>query len=77
MTAMNCAQATSSMLLDVHRDRIKVYQGRGAQDGHLHFHTAPELCQTKTKSVGIEIYKMGVLSASVSAFLDPVVDHGP
>ena len=22
----------------------KDHQGRGAQDGHLHFHTAPELC---------------------------------
>ena len=63
------------MLLDVHRDRIKVYQARGAQDGHLHFHTAPELCQTK--SVAIEIYKIGVLSVSVSASLNPVVEHGP
>ena len=32
----------SSVLRDVHRDR-KDYQGRGAQDGHLDFHTAPEL----------------------------------
>ena len=35
---------SSSMLLYVHRDLIKDYQGREAQDGHLHFHTAPELC---------------------------------
>ena len=25
----------------VHRNH-KVYQGRGAQDGHLYFHTAPD-----------------------------------
>ena len=30
------------MLLYVHRDR-KDYQGRGAQDGHLDFHTTAEL----------------------------------
>ena len=30
----------SSMLLYVHSDHIKDYQGRGAQDGHLDFHTA-------------------------------------
>ena len=29
-------------LLDVHRDR-RDYYGRGAQDVHLDFHTAPEL----------------------------------
>ena len=33
---------TCSMLLYVRRDH-KDYQGRGAQDGHLDFHTAPEL----------------------------------
>ena len=33
----------SSVLLYVHRDRTDC-SGRGAQDGHLHFHTAPELC---------------------------------
>ena len=32
------------MLIYVHRDHIKDYSGRGAQDGHLHLHTAPELC---------------------------------
>ena len=32
----------SSVLLYVHRDH-KDYQGRGAQDVHLDFHTAPEL----------------------------------
>ena len=32
------------MLLYVHRN-YKAYQGRGAQDGHLDFHTAPELCR--------------------------------
>ena len=32
----------SSLLLYVHRDD-KVYYGREAQDGHLDFHTAPEL----------------------------------
>ena len=31
------------MLLYVHRD-CKDYQGRGAQDGALNCHTAPELC---------------------------------
>ena len=34
--------SSSSLLLCVHRDH-KVYWGRGAQDGHLDFHTAPEL----------------------------------
>ena len=33
-----------SVSLYVHcRDRLKDYQGRKAQDGHLDFHTAPEL----------------------------------
>ena len=36
------------MLLHVHRDRRdykgREAQGRGAQDGHLDFHTAPEFC---------------------------------
>ena len=31
----------SSVLLYAHGDP-KDYQGRGAQDGHLDFHTAPE-----------------------------------
>ena len=32
------------VLLYVHRNRGKqAYLGRGAQDGHLDFHTAPEL----------------------------------
>ena len=31
-----------SVLLYVHRNRNSL--GRGAQDGHLDFHTAPELC---------------------------------
>ena len=31
-----------SMLLYVHRDH-KNYQGRGAKDSHLDFHTAPKL----------------------------------
>ena len=34
------------MLLYVHRDRTDFY-GRGAQDGHLDFHTVPELWGTK------------------------------
>ena len=33
---------TCSTLLHVHRDHKDCY-GRGAQDGHLDFHTAPEL----------------------------------
>ena len=33
---------SSPMLLYVHRDH-KDYYGRVAQDGHLDFHTAPEL----------------------------------
>ena len=33
---------SSTVLLYVHRDRTD-YQGRGAQDGHLDFHTAPEI----------------------------------
>ena len=33
----------------VHRDH-KDYWGRGAQDGHLDFHTAPELCMTGWKA---------------------------
>ena len=32
-----------AVLCYVHRDR-KDYSGRGAQDGHLDFHAAPELC---------------------------------
>ena len=47
-----------------------------AQDGRLAFHTAPELCQTETESVGTEIRNTGVLSASDSASLDPVVSGG-
>ena len=31
------------MLLYVHRDCMDYWE-MGAQDGHLHFHTAPELC---------------------------------
>ena len=53
----------SSLLLYVHRDRTN-YQGRGARDGHLDFHTAPELlssqwvssvqcCFTSTETVGL------------------------
>ena len=38
-------QCSSPVLLYVHRDH-KDYSGRGAQDGHLDFHTAPELCKT-------------------------------
>ena len=34
----------SSMFLYVHEDH-KYYVGRGAQDGHPDFHTAPELCR--------------------------------
>ena len=34
--------SSSSVSLYVRRDH-KDYQGQGAQDGHLHFHTAPEL----------------------------------
>ena len=51
-----------SRLLYVHRNP-KDYQGRGAQDGHLDFHTAPsELCEggwlvecrfTSTETVGL------------------------
>ena len=33
----------SFVVLYVHRNH-KAYQGRGTQDGHLDFHTAPELC---------------------------------
>ena len=33
---------SSSMFLYVHRDH-QDYQGRGAQEGHLDFHAAPEL----------------------------------
>ena len=35
-------RSSNSLLLYVHRDRTD-YQGRGAQDGHLDFHTAREL----------------------------------
>ena len=34
---------TDSVLLYVHINH-EAYQGRGAQDGHLDFHTAPEIC---------------------------------
>ena len=49
------------MLLYVHTDH-KDYLGQGAQDGHLDFHTAPELCRggwlvecyfTSTETVGL------------------------
>ena len=43
VTNVLIASFLRSMLLYVHIDR-KVYWGRGAQDGHLDFHTAPELC---------------------------------
>ena len=36
------------MLLEVHRDRT-VCWGRGAQDGHLDFHTVPELREGGTE----------------------------
>ena len=36
------------MLLYVHRNR-KAHLGRKAQDGHLDFHTAPELCVAAAK----------------------------
>ena len=35
-------ESSNSRLFYIHRDR-KDYQGRGAQDGRLDFHTAPEL----------------------------------
>ena len=35
-------RSSSSVLLYVHRDRTDC-SGREAQDGHLDFHTAPEL----------------------------------
>ena len=38
------------MLLYVHRDN-EDYQGLGAQDSHLDFHTAPELCQPRAVSI--------------------------
>ena len=44
------------MLLYVHRDRTD-YLGLGAQDGHLDFHTAPDLqvqgCFTSTETIRI------------------------
>ena len=42
---------SSSVLLYVHRDH-KDYQGRGAQDGHLDFHTAPELGNRRKRGRG-------------------------
>ena len=39
----------SLVVLYVLRDR-KDYRGRGAQDGHLDFHTAPELWDTTLQS---------------------------
>ena len=38
--------SSSSMLLYVNSNH-KDYWGRGAQNGHLDFHTAPEFCVTK------------------------------
>ena len=38
------------MLLYVHRDRAD-YQGRGAQNDHLDFHAAPELCEGESFSL--------------------------
>ena len=38
-----------SVLLYVHRNR-KVHLGRKAQDGHLDFHTGPELCVVAAKT---------------------------
>ena len=56
-TRNDVAVRFSSVLLYVHRDH-KDYKGRGAQDGHLDFHTAPEFwpivqcCFTSTETVG-------------------------
>ena len=33
----------------LHTDR-KDFSGRGAQDGHLHFHTVPDLCASSSSS---------------------------
>ena len=49
------------LLYVVHRNRKAVSLGRKAQDGHLDFHTAPELgwcnwltcCFTATETVGL------------------------
>ena len=41
-TKTKSQQSSSSVLLYIHRD-LKDYKGWGAQDGHLDFHTAPEL----------------------------------
>ena len=40
--------AQIAMLPYVHGDRKNCY-GRGAQEGHLDFHTAPELCDDVSK----------------------------
>ena len=41
-TQLQSSEAFSSVLCYVHIDH-KDYKGREAQDGHLDFHTAPEL----------------------------------
>ena len=43
-----------SMLLYVHRNRKAHYDGEGAQDGHLDFHTAPELCLNREVELGFQ-----------------------
>ena len=43
------------MLLYVHRNH-KAYSGRGAQDGHLDFHTAPELWTTIYRSMTFTLW---------------------
>ena len=45
------------MLLYVHRDHNN-YKGRGAQDVHLDFHTAPELWQSFLNMVHTEIIRL-------------------
>ena len=52
----------SSMLLYVHRDH-EDYKGQGAQDGHLDFHTAPDLCSLHSLAVQFINVLVGVYLA--------------
>ena len=44
----NHSGGSSLVLLYVHRDHKDYWRRGGAQDGHLDFHTAPDLCSTET-----------------------------
>ena len=58
------------ILVHVHRNQ-KDYLGRGAQDVHLDFHTAPELCAELVRVFSVALRPQrsyGLLRTSTSSF---------